>query len=189
MQLIHISEAGNMALGENLQRLRKARGLKQEELAERAGVSITQISKIERNETDPRASTIEKLTTALGCSADKLLFDKEAPGLDGMMKNALERAERLRPRDKGTLLSVIYKFCAASVMMRELNYYDIEDEASSRGMSGDDMLYEIELDEQAAMMEEQELEELVRSEETAEKAERQAKEEAEYRSAFSGKKS
>lgn len=168
-----------MALGENLQKLRKARGLKQEELAERAGVSITQISKIERNETDPRASTIEKLTTALGCSADKLLFDKEAPGLTGMMKSALERAERLRPRDKGTLLSLINKFCAASIMMRELNY-DIDGEAMRRGLSRDDILYEIELDEQTAIMEEQELEELIKSEETAEEVERIEKEHAEY---------
>ena len=129
MQLIHISEALNMALGDNLQKLRKARNLKQEELAERAGVSITQISKIERNETDPRASTIGKLAATLACSADKLLYGEEPESLDRMMSHTLERAMRLKARDKAVLINVINKYCSASVLIGTfMNEMDIDNE-------------------------------------------------------------
>ncbi|MDP1755864.1 MAG: helix-turn-helix transcriptional regulator, partial [Pseudohongiella sp.] len=74
-----------MSLSENLQRLRKERGLNQDELSEQSGVSLTQISKIERSETDPRVSTIEKLAKALGCSMDEMLFNEASQGLSGLM--------------------------------------------------------------------------------------------------------
>ena len=119
MQLIHLFGSNSMSLGRNLQKIRKELGLRQEELAERAGVSLTQISKIERNEADPRVSTIEKISKVLGCSTDKLLFDAESAGLNGMMKTAFERATKLRPRDKGVLITVINKYCSASLIQDE----------------------------------------------------------------------
>ena len=52
-------------IGRNLRQLREDRLLTQEELGEAAGVSRDQISRIERNEVDPRFSTIRKLAKAL----------------------------------------------------------------------------------------------------------------------------
>lgn len=161
MQLIHISEVLNMALGDNLQKLRKAKNLKQEELAERAEVSITQISKIERNETDPRASTIGKLAATLGCSADKLLYGEEPESLDKMMSHALERAMRLKARDKATLINVINKYCSASVLigtfMSEMDIDEEEEDISER-------------------MYQEHIEKLVQEEETARLVEKQERE-------------
>lgn len=74
-----------MSLGSNLQELRKAKSWKQETLAEASSVSLTQISKIERNETDPRASTVIKLAEALECSMDKLMFGLVPGGLNGKL--------------------------------------------------------------------------------------------------------
>ncbi|WP_369817825.1 helix-turn-helix domain-containing protein, partial [Alcanivorax sp. HI0007] len=49
-----------MALGENLKRLRKLAGLTQGELAAVADMKLGHISKLERNETDAKVSTIHK---------------------------------------------------------------------------------------------------------------------------------
>jgi len=54
-----------MKIGRNLRQLREDRLVTQEELGETAGVSRDQISRIERNEVDPRFSTIRKLAKAL----------------------------------------------------------------------------------------------------------------------------
>jgi transcriptional regulator with XRE-family HTH domain len=52
-------------IGRNLRRLREDRLLTQEELGEAAEVSRDQVSRIERDEVDPRFSTIRKLARAL----------------------------------------------------------------------------------------------------------------------------
>jgi transcriptional regulator with XRE-family HTH domain len=52
-------------IGRNLRRLREDRLLTQAELGESAGVSRDQVSRIERDEVDPRFSTIRKLARAL----------------------------------------------------------------------------------------------------------------------------
>ena len=56
---------GLVKIGRNLRRLREDRLLTQEELGEAAGVSRDQVSRIERDEVDPRFSTIRKLARAL----------------------------------------------------------------------------------------------------------------------------
>ena len=112
-----------MPLADNLQRLRKDKGWKQEHLAEISGVSITQISKIERNDTDPRVSTIEKLSKALSCSTDNLLFDTETSSLNGMLKQGFEKAIKLHPRDKAALMNVINMTCAGGAMIKTMSEY------------------------------------------------------------------
>jgi transcriptional regulator with XRE-family HTH domain len=52
-------------IGRNLRRLREDTLLTQAELGEAAGVSRDQVSRIERDEVDPRFSTIRKLARAL----------------------------------------------------------------------------------------------------------------------------
>lgn len=161
MQLIHLSELYKMALGENLQKIRKDKGLKQEDLADKAGVSLTQISKIERNETDPRVSTIEKLSRVLGISVDKLIFGEEPESLDKMMQYSLERAMKLRPRDKATLINVINKYCSASILMG----------AFKSEMNIDFGIPEDSMDAWAEEAEERLIDKMVRDEETALKVE------------------
>tara|TARA_R110002073_G_scaffold93196_1_gene217848 strand:- start:776 stop:1297 length:522 start_codon:yes stop_codon:yes gene_type:complete len=151
-----------MDLGSNLQALRKAKGLSQEALAEAAGVSLTQVSKIERNETDPRATTVVKLAKALDCSVDKLMLGIVPGGLNGKLREALERAQRLRPRDRGELISVIHKYCTASVLMEEL-VHDYDAEAQRRGMDPDELEHL-----QATHAEQQEFEEYMDYQDRAE---------------------
>jgi transcriptional regulator with XRE-family HTH domain len=63
-------------LQEVLRRERRLAGLTQEELAERAGVAVTTISRIEEGVTEPRIPTIRKISQALGLQVRDLLEDE-----------------------------------------------------------------------------------------------------------------
>ena len=59
-------------IGRKLRALRERRLLTQAELAEAASMSRDQVSRIERDEVDPRFSTIRKLAKALGVDPQEL---------------------------------------------------------------------------------------------------------------------
>ena len=52
-------------IGNNLRRLREDRLLTQAELAERAGLALSSLVRIENDQVDPRFSSIRKLARAL----------------------------------------------------------------------------------------------------------------------------
>jgi transcriptional regulator with XRE-family HTH domain len=52
-------------IGERLRRQRTRRALTQAELAERAGVTTATVARIERDEIEPRMTTLRKLAQAL----------------------------------------------------------------------------------------------------------------------------
>ena len=60
-------------LGLNVQRLRRAKGWSQEELAERAGLHRTYVSGVERGIRNPTITIVEKLAITLGASLDALV--------------------------------------------------------------------------------------------------------------------
>lgn len=66
-------------LGEKLWRLREARGLTQEALAEALGVSRQTVSNWENDKATPDAEKLQKLCETLGVSADALLDLAPAP--------------------------------------------------------------------------------------------------------------
>jgi transcriptional regulator with XRE-family HTH domain len=53
-------------IGERLKRQRMRRALTQAQLAERAGVATATVARIERDEIEPRMTTLRKLAHALG---------------------------------------------------------------------------------------------------------------------------
>lgn len=110
-----------MALGENLKRLRRDKHWTQGDLAEASGVKVGHISKLERNESDPKISTIYKLINALGCSPNALLSDVSETNLDGLVAMAFERAQQLPEEEKSTLLDLIDKYCLAVSMQAILS--------------------------------------------------------------------
>ena len=57
----------------NLRRLRAAKGLSQEELAGRAGLHASEVSRLERGVREPRLGTIARLARGLGVPAEKLV--------------------------------------------------------------------------------------------------------------------
>jgi len=60
-------------IGEKLRDTRKRKLLTQGQLAERSGVGIATIVRIERNQVEPRGSTIRKLAAALEVEPEELV--------------------------------------------------------------------------------------------------------------------
>ena len=67
-----------MTLGEKLQRLRKARGMSQEELAARMGVSRQAVSRWELNIALPDTENVVRLSELVGVTTAYLLKEREA---------------------------------------------------------------------------------------------------------------
>ena len=59
-------------IGNNLRRLREDRLLTQAELAERAGIALSSLVRIENDQVDPRFSSIRKLARALDADTKEL---------------------------------------------------------------------------------------------------------------------
>ncbi len=62
-------------IGEEAKMWRMRRAMTQAELAEKAGVAINTIVRIERNQTEPRPPTIRKLAEALEIDPKELIKD------------------------------------------------------------------------------------------------------------------
>lgn len=60
-------------IGVQIKRMRKSKGMTQEQLAEKTGVGITHISHIETGRSVPSLEMIISFINAFGCSADELL--------------------------------------------------------------------------------------------------------------------
>ncbi|EKO3679029.1 helix-turn-helix transcriptional regulator [Vibrio metschnikovii] len=111
-----------MSIGENLKRIRRDKGWTQSELANNCGIRLGQISKIERNETDPKLSTIYAIIKALECTPNALLMDVSKTSLDAIMEIALERMQKLPDEDKEHLLAVIDKYCIAKSLQHMIEH-------------------------------------------------------------------
>ena len=60
-------------IGDKLRDTRKRALLTQQQLADKSGVGVTTIIRIERNQVEPQARTIRKLAEALGVEPHELL--------------------------------------------------------------------------------------------------------------------
>lgn len=105
-----------VSISENLKRIRRDKNWTQGQLADDCGIRLGQISKIERNETDPKLSTLYALMNSLECTPNALLSDTDKTNLDGLLTIALERMQKLPERDKNILLEIIDKYCIAKSM-------------------------------------------------------------------------
>ena len=63
-------------LGQRIRKFRRARGLSQEQLAERVGISITHMSHIETGNIKLSLSVFVDIASALEVQADALLYDQ-----------------------------------------------------------------------------------------------------------------
>lgn len=63
-------------LGENIQTIRKCRGMKQQELADKIGINMQSLSKIERCVNYPTFDTLERIMDVLGVTPNELLSGK-----------------------------------------------------------------------------------------------------------------
>lgn len=106
-----------MTIGLNIKQLRKEKGITQGELAEKSNLGLNIISKLERDTTDPKLSTLYKLMNALDCSADELIADEgvfSKSNTHSKFSKQLKRVSNLPEDDKEVLMKVIEKYCNAS---------------------------------------------------------------------------
>ena len=68
------------AIGQRIRRIRKARGLSQEKLAEQVGISTTHMSHIETANTKMSLSTFAEIALTLEVQTDELLYDSSLKG-------------------------------------------------------------------------------------------------------------
>jgi transcriptional regulator with XRE-family HTH domain len=83
----------NNRIGQRLRELRAAQGLSLEALAERSGVSRSNISLIERGESSPTAVVLDKLTAALGVPLASLFQEGESAAEPSPLSRHAEQAE------------------------------------------------------------------------------------------------
>lgn len=69
----------NSRIAQRVRELRVAQSLSLEALAERSGVSRSNISLIERGQSSPTATVLDKLTAALGVTVASVFEDSKAP--------------------------------------------------------------------------------------------------------------
>ncbi|MBF0547367.1 MAG: helix-turn-helix transcriptional regulator [Candidatus Riflebacteria bacterium] len=89
-----------MDFPERLAQIRKEKGLTQQELAEKSGVSVIQIRRYETAAAQPTMELIRKLAITLGVSADLLVFDKEERGPDDELRLQFEAISKFLPEEK-----------------------------------------------------------------------------------------
>jgi transcriptional regulator with XRE-family HTH domain len=97
-----------MAFGERVRELRKAQGMSQRELADRAGIDFTYLSKIENGRMEPPSEqVIRRVAEELDADADELivLADKFPSDLAQALKTP-ERVKALRRELAGDFNSV-----------------------------------------------------------------------------------
>lgn len=102
----------SLRLGQRIRSLRQSahRRLTQEELASRAGISVSFLSMIERGERAPHIETLCRVCSALGISIGELFWFAEEHSAQGeeLVKPLAEfvRTHRLTRRDVERLLGV-----------------------------------------------------------------------------------
>lgn len=105
-----------MHLSDNLKRIRAERGISQEELAERSGISSGQLSKLEiGTQKNPQLETVVAISAALGVSIEELVFGTEGPN---GMKYMLNAIETLPEGKQATVKELIAAFVAQSTADR-----------------------------------------------------------------------
>jgi transcriptional regulator with XRE-family HTH domain len=97
-------------LGGNLCKRRKQLGWTQETVAERVGVDVETVSRIERGAHLPSLPTLDRLAVALRCSAGDLL-SKEGPVEASEGETFGAWISELGPDDRAFVMSVVRNCC------------------------------------------------------------------------------
>ncbi|MCD8357056.1 MAG: helix-turn-helix domain-containing protein [Clostridia bacterium] len=95
------------SIGKNIRTYRQLRKLRQEDLAEKTGLSTNYIGMVERGEKIPSLETFISILNTLGVSADMVLIDVLHTGY--VVKNSLlaEKLDKLSREDRDKIYDVI----------------------------------------------------------------------------------
>lgn len=84
-----------MKLGQTIRICRKNRGYTQGELAERADISVSHLSLLEKNKRDPSLATVEAISSALSMPLSVLVFlASKGEEITELSENQIEEISR-----------------------------------------------------------------------------------------------
>lgn len=94
-------------IGKNIRMFRLSKKLRQEDLAEKTGLSANYVGMVERGEKIPSLETFIKIVNALGVSSDMILTDVVDTGYE--VKNSMlnEKLSKLSADDRDMIYEII----------------------------------------------------------------------------------
>ena len=95
------------SIGKRIRKAREHKGWKQEEFAEKIGLSVTYTGMIERGEKVPRLETFITIANVLGVSADQLLADVLDTGYSIKSSHITEKIEKLPDIERERIYCVV----------------------------------------------------------------------------------
>lgn len=95
------------SIGKNIRAYRQAKKLRQEDLAEKTGLSANYVGMVERGEKIPSLETFICIANALGVSADMLLTDVLDTGYTVKDSILAEKLDKLSKDDRERIYDVI----------------------------------------------------------------------------------
>ena len=95
------------SIGQYIRKYRLSRKLRQEDLAEKTGLSPNYIGMVERGEKIPSLETFICIANTLGVSADMLLVEVLDTGYTVKSSQLLEQTATLTPEDRNRIFDVI----------------------------------------------------------------------------------
>ena len=114
----------NTELGERIRQLRLARNLTLKQVGDKAKVSPTHLSEIERGKTSPTVGALVRVALALGQEPSQLVGEDDAPAV-----SIVRRDERRTWSDRGTTMS----FLSRGIQPREISILEIGVSAGQTG--------------------------------------------------------
>ncbi len=104
-------------IGKNIRKYRLIKKLRQEDLAEKTGLSANYVGMVERGEKIPSLETFVNIVNALGISADMVLTDVVETGYT--VKNSIlnEKLSKLSAEDREKIYEVIDTLIKHSAQM------------------------------------------------------------------------
>ncbi len=95
------------AIGKRIRKYRKAKGWRQEDFAEKIGLSVTYTGMLERGEKTPKLETFITIANVLGVSPDLLLADVVNAQYEIKSSELIDELSTLKPAAKDRILHVI----------------------------------------------------------------------------------
>lgn len=95
------------SIGKRIRKYRESKGWRQEDFAEKIGLSVTYTGMIERGEKIPKLETFITIANALEVSADQLLADVITVGYKIKSSEMTQKIEQLPQAEKERIYAVV----------------------------------------------------------------------------------
>lgn len=108
-----------ISIGKQIRELRKQKGLNQSQLAEKIGVSLTQLQRYENKDIQPPADVLKKLADTFNTSIDFLVYGNTQQKAQQSIKDnellaQFKAVDELDNKDKSTIKDIIDAFIKRS---------------------------------------------------------------------------